>query len=149
MQKLLELNRNGWIDLAVTSRIHANIPADPWASELKEELNKLTIVEIGSVTRLGSWRLGEDRLSDKRFLGVASSICDRHTPTDPKIPDHRDWDHLHGHHLANRDVFLTWDRNILRLASELRQRLNLIAMAPEEFLKNHRHPTPDGTRQEA
>ncbi len=146
VQDLLELNRNGRVDLAVTSRIHADIPDDPWASRLKEELDKLDVVEIGSVTRLGSWRLGVDRLPCERFLEVESSICNRRrTPTDPKIPDHRDWDHLHGHHLANRDVFLTWDKPVLRLAGELHKRLDLIVMAPEEFLKNHCDSTSDGT----
>lgn len=146
VQDLLELNRNGQVDLAVTSRIHADIPDEPRASSLKEDLDKLDVVKIGSVTRLDSWRLGVDRLPCERFLKVESSICNRRrTPTDPKLPDHRDWDHLHGHHLANRDVFLTWDKPVLRLADELRKCLDLILMAPEEFLKNHRHLTPDGT----
>ena len=148
MQDLLDLNRNGRVDLAVTSRIHADIPDEPRASSLKEDLDKLDVVKIGSVTRLDSWRLGEDRLACDRFSEVESSIRARRTPKDPKLPGTRDWDHLHGHHLANRDVFLTWDKPVLRLAGELRKCLDLIIMAPEEFLKNHRHPTSDGTSDE-
>ncbi len=124
----------------VTSRVHADIPAEPWAGRLKEELDKLDVLEIPSVTRLGYWILGADKPPSKRFLAVEDSICDRRTPKDPGLPDARDWDHLHGHHLANRDVFLTWDKPVLRLASELRQRLDLVVTAPEEFLGKHRPP---------
>lgn len=139
VEDLLELHRNGRVELAVTNRIHADIPDEPWAGRLKEELDKLDIVPIGSVFRLGYSRLGEDRFACEQFLQMMFSIRDRRAPIDPKLPGSIDWEHLHGHHLANRDVFLTWDKPVLRLASELCTRLELTVMAPEEFLKRHRH----------
>lgn len=49
-------------------------------------------------------------------------------------PDWRDWDHLHAHHLSGRDVFLTWDRRILDVGAELRERLGIIVVQPEDYL---------------
>ncbi len=86
----MKLNRNGRVDLAITSRIHANIPNEPMVSRLKDELDKLDVVKIPSVPRLGHWCLGEDRLPCERFLKVESSIRARRTPNDPKLPDPRD-----------------------------------------------------------
>lgn len=128
------MHRNGRIDLAVTSRVHADIPNDPRASTLNDDLDELDVVQIGSVTRLGSWILGVDRLPCERFMEFESSIRARRKPHEPKPPGNHDWDHLHGHHLANRDVFLTWDKAILRLAPALFEHLGLVIKKPEAFL---------------
>ncbi len=101
VRKLLALQRNGQVELVVTSRVHADIPDEPWASRLKEELDKLDVLEIGSVTRLDHWHLGADKLPSKRFLEVMSTIRARRPQAGKHKPaDVRDWDHLHGHYLS-------------------------------------------------
>ena len=138
VQKLLELQRHGQIEMVVTNRVHADIPDEPGASRLKEELDKLNVLEIGSVTRLGHWSLGVDKLPSERFLEVMSAIRARRPQAGKNKPaDIRDWEHLHGHYLAGRDVFLTWDTGILDLGSDLCAELNLMVMKPEAFLANH------------
>ena len=52
-----------------------------------------------------------------------------------KPPDWRDWDHLHGHYLAERDAFLTWDVAILKSGHQLQDMLGLTVMKPEDCLE--------------
>ena len=138
VQKLLELRRRGQIEMVVTNRVHADIPDEPGASRLKEELDKLNVLEIGSVTRLGHWSLGVDKLPSERFLEAMSAIRARRPQAGKNEPAGvRDWDHLHGHYLAGRDVFLTWDTGILCIGSDLCADLDLVVMNPETFLANH------------
>ena len=54
---------------------------------------------------------------------------------------------LYGHVVAGRDVFLTWDGGILRLAPELRERLRIRVMQPEEFLEETSQDGRSGRRQ--
>ena len=51
-----------------------------------------------------------------------------------KRPNWKDWDHLHGHFLKKRDVFLTWDGPILDAATELKEQLGIVVMKPEDFV---------------
>ena len=127
---LLNLAEDTQVFLAVTSRINADIPDMPLAGRINE-LPELNVGRIGSVFRLGVSRLGVDMLASDRFVDVMESIKDN---LRRKPPDWRDWDHLHGHFLARRDVFLTWDGPILDAASELKSMLGIVVMKPEEFL---------------
>jgi hypothetical protein len=56
-----------------------------------------------------------------------------------------DVDHLLGHKLASRDIFVTDDRDILRRYSELRDGPGIIVMSPEQCL---RHIDAQFARQE-
>ena len=132
IKQLLKLAEEGAVELAITSRIRADIPHPPLADRINE-LSELNVLETGSVARLGSWVLGQDMLgrddfanywSTKEFLGK-------------KAPDWRDQDHLHTHYLMGRDVFLTWDRGILRLANDLNEEFGIVIMAPEDYLQEH------------
>ena len=51
-------------------------------------------------------------------------------------PDWRDWQHVWGHYLKGRDVFLTWDRPILDAATELKSKLGIVVMKPEDLLSS-------------
>lgn len=137
VEQLLCLAQQKEIDLAVTTRIRADAPHDPWKSQLRELFDAHGIKEIGSITRLDYWILGVDRFPSERFLEVMSAIRACRPQDGKKAPDVRDWDHLHGHYLAGRDVFLTWDMGILDLGSDLCAELNLMVMKPEAFLANH------------
>ena len=132
---LLNLAENTQVVLAVTSRIDADITKMPMAGRINE-LPELNVGRIGSVFRLGVSRLGVDMLASDRFVDVMGSIKDnwRRKYGADVPPDWRDWDHLHGHFLARRDVFLTWDGPILDVASELKSMLGIVVMKPEEFL---------------
>jgi hypothetical protein len=66
IERLIELARQGLVDLAVTARIREDIPAEALASEINN-LSALDVQETGSVTRLDYWVLGRDRLASDAF----------------------------------------------------------------------------------
>ena len=123
--------------MAITKRINDDIPYPPLAARISS-LPALGIKEIGSVFRLDHSALdGGDMLGSDGFLGVSASIekaFDRQG-IKKRRPDWRDWDHLHGHFIARRDVFLTWDRPLLSISGDLDKELGVVVMKPQEFLK--------------
>lgn len=134
VKKLLLLAEQGKIDLAVTARVHEDIPQPPLAEKLNE-LPELNINETGSVTRLGYWVLGRDMLGDEAFESFWVIACDLAKQRGKKPPDWRDWDHLHAHYLLQRNVFLTWDEGIICLSKYLREQFSVVVMRPEEYLR--------------
>ena len=133
---LLELGKKFEIDLAVTGRIHDDIPDSPLADRINE-LPSLNIQKIGSIIRFGHWKAGIDVAGNdefREFLDSPSFTKKFELMNEEKRPDWRDWDHVHTHYRYGRDVFLTWDKKILHFASELQDGLSIIVMTPEKFL---------------
>ena len=137
VEKLLDLASQGLVTLAVTARIRHDIPKDPKASRINE-LPEVGIAVTGSVTRLGQWALDRDGLADRRFEAYYAKACALLSERLPgrKPPDLRDWDHLQAHMLQGRDVFLTWDTEIVCLADKLKEESGLRAMSPEVYLRS-------------
>lgn len=136
VNKLLELGKKFEIDLAVTGRIHNDIPDSPLADRINE-LSELNIQKIGSVIRFGHWEAGIDVAGNdefREFLDSPSFIEKFELMNEQTRPDWRDWDHVHTHYRYGRDYFLTWDKKILHFASELQDSLSIIVMTPEQFL---------------
>lgn len=134
VERLVLLAKEGKVDLAVTARIREDVPLAPLAQKLNGLL-ELGVNEIGSVTRLGHWVLGRDRLANKAFSDfwpTAQALAEQHRK---KPPDWRDWDHLHSHYLHRRDVFLTWDEGIICLSEGLRTHFGIVIMKPEVYLR--------------
>ena len=142
VERLLDLAQNGQLDLAVTSRISADVPRPP-LSERINDLPELEIREIGSVTRLGYWRLGVDRFPSEAFSALEHRITGDFRRRGINPPDVRDWDHLHGHFLAGRDAFLTWDKRILDVAPDLQNELGIVVMKPDDYLSIWVEPEVD------
>jgi hypothetical protein len=132
VERLLALAEAEGIDLAVTARVREDIPDEPLASKIRT-LSDIGVEESGSVTRL-DWKLGRDQLGLEEFETFRLQLESARKERDPKLPDWRDWDHLHAHMLQGRTVFLTWDRPILRLSQLLRDRFGIRVQAPEDFL---------------
>ena len=136
-ESLLDLAARRMVDLAITSRINADIPEFPLANRIND-LPEMNVQEIGSVFRFdhSAWD-GGDVFGSDIFLDVMSALdaeLNRQGRRRQR-PDWRDWDHLHGHYLSGREVFLTWDGQILGLESELQNRLGLAVMTPDDFLR--------------
>ncbi len=134
VERLLLLAKEAKIDLAVTARVHEDIPRPPLAKRLNE-LQELNINETGSVTRLGYWVLGRDMLGDPNFENYWLPACELAKQRGKKPPDWRDWDHLHAHYLLKREIFLTWDEGITCLSEELKSSFCIIVMKPERYLQ--------------
>ena len=115
VEKLLELGKKFEIDLAVTRRIHDDVPNQPLAAKIND-LPNLLIHEIGAVMRLNNWEAGTDTIGVTEFVNFIGSIETsdefNHMNKD-KRPDWRDWDHIHTHYRYSRDYFVTWDNKVL------------------------------------
>jgi len=136
IEKLLLLARQGRIDLAVTARIHEDIPNPPLAEKF-DGLPELGITQTGSVARLDYCVLDRDMLGDDAFETFFSTAREIANQSKKKPPDWRDWDHLHAHYLLRRDIFLTWDEGITCLAETLNARFGIEVMKPEEYVQSH------------
>ena len=134
VKDLLTLSDKGRLDLAVTTRIEYDIPLPP-LSERFDELPVLGVQKIGTVGRWGvsTWG-GGDFWSDGRAVEVESAIASSLHERGLRAPETADFDHIFGHHIAERDVFLTWDKAILRAADLFREHLGVRIVAPEDFL---------------
>ena len=135
VQQLIDLASASRIELAVTSRIRQDVP-DPPLSNLLDKLGDLGILETGSVTRVGLWRLGLDQLGDDALAEFIDRMSGRCSSRGIPEPDWRDWDHIHAHYVQGRDVFLTWDRAILSLTTDLADEFALKVMKPEDYLQH-------------
>ncbi len=139
IEKLMELNRIGVVELGITARVHEDIPSDPASTRLRAEFES-GLSELPSVTRLGYWVLGRDRLGadgfDARFKEATAKAAGR-LPKGKRggPPDWRDWDHLHGHYLEGRDYFVTLDQGILVIAQELRTWFGIEVRRPAEIIE--------------
>jgi hypothetical protein len=133
VEALIARTQRGALDLAVTARIHEDIPREPLAGKLNG-LPALGINETGSVSRLPYWIVGRDYLGTAEFEAFHAEASDLARQRRKRPPDWRDWDHLHAHWLQKRDVFLTWDEGILCLEPELRDRFGIRVMRPEDYL---------------
>jgi hypothetical protein len=89
VETLLRLAEQGRVQLAVTARVREDVPAEPLASRL-DELPTLGIAETASVTRLGYWVLGRDRLGADEFVQFEAELA----ASVGRRPDWRDLDHL-------------------------------------------------------
>ena len=138
VESLLELAQNGRLDLCVTGRIREDIPRQP-LSERINELPELGIREMGSIIRTGHWRPGRDTAGSTKFQEAIDSLPDDPSRPSRKRPDWRDWDHVQTHYLNRRDVFLTWDKGILNAAPHLKEKLGIVIMKPEDYLRHYKN----------
>lgn len=138
VEKILKLGQKFEIDLAVTRRIHADVPKQPLAEKIKE-LPDLLIYEIGAIIRPNNWHPGIDTIGITEFVDFIDSIevsDEFNNMNIKKRPDSRDWDHIHTHYRYGRNYFLTWDNGILHFAKKFKD-FGINIMKPEEYLSQH------------
>ena len=135
VERLVDLSRAGKLELVVTARIREDVPDPPLSASI-DGLGELSIQEGPSVTRVGVWALGRDVLGSDEFVDLSQKVSSMLQSQGKTPPDWRDWDHLHAHYLSGRDVFLTWDRRILDCGPELKRRLDLVVMRPEQYVES-------------
>jgi hypothetical protein len=137
VEELLRRAAAGEIELAVTERIHEDVPCPPLSNRIAE-LPTLDILKTATAARMDKWELGHHMLGEQAFVDAAQRITDEMAKTmkREKLPDSRDWDHVHAHHLLHRDVFLTRDKKLLHAIALLPEELRVTAMTPEKFLSS-------------
>lgn len=140
-EQVFALAEQGKIRPAATTRVWADIPDGPLRKKFESLFAKPCFRLSRAATQLDSDSGEEtDYVSDfvvDDFMDALEKR-DRKNGRRKKIPSQNDRDHVQGHYLSGRDVFLTWDQQVLRWAAELQPRFGILAMTPEAFLEQFR-----------
>ncbi|MXY69320.1 MAG: hypothetical protein F4Y47_12310 [Acidobacteriia bacterium] len=134
--QLLALAADGRIDLAITTRIEYDTPSPP-LSDRVGDLAGLGVTTIGApfTWNVSSWNSGDYWVSEQD-IALEEQIKRTLTEMRMKLPEDTDFAHIFGHRAAERDIFLTWDKPILRAASLLHDELDVRILQPEDFIAN-------------
>lgn len=126
-------------DIAVTTRAESDIAKDKDEVRRTNLLARLRLLPvIGTVGRwdTSKWDSG-DKWSDERMERlieeVRQIVCPSLTPESPRYGNKvNDIDHLVGHLLNGRDIFVTDDRDIVRRREALKASPGIVVMTPKE-----------------
>lgn len=141
-RNLMRYALSGVIRIAVTTKVEVDFARDRNDQRRNAMLEQMTMLPVIAST----FRLDESRLNkpDVTFGPLQRSLWDEiQRIVFPGLTENSgkrankiaDVDHLLGHKLAARDVFVTDDRDILRRYSELRDGPGIIVMSPEQCLR--------------
>ncbi len=136
--RLFALHQDGQVSIAATTRVDADVRKEP----LRSMLDELEVVTnpIGTAFTVGISRLdGGDMIVDENYGQTGQALMDLIFPTaDPQGRKHpnrvADIDHLLGHKLNGRDIFITNDGPILRQRKKLADDFGIQVMSPVQFL---------------
>jgi hypothetical protein len=139
IQRLLELNKEGIVELAVTAHVSDELEGNHKRGSWLAQLSALGVIDVPLAFEVGRGQLDKNPLGSdefERFYRLAVKLVRQglHDKKRGRFPDDRDWGHLHAHLLGRRDVFLTSDEALLFLAPELQQRFQIRVMRPEDYL---------------
>ena len=140
LAQIKELVEQGFIDLAVTTRVVADKDQDRNEKRKSDHLKEFNhYPKLGTPARFdfsrfnsGDFWAGEEHVQLSNHLatvlfGKVQGECS-HTEL-------ADIDHLIGHLHAGRDIFVTWDKDILKKRKELRNQTGIVVNSPEELVK--------------
>ena len=121
--RVKELASRGKVDYGVVTRVEADKDQDKDLERQTTDLNTLEkYTKIGTIMRCGFSVCGSgDFCGDTEVSNQIERILFGKITSDKKH-SHNMWsdvDHLTGHYLSGRDVFVTEDKAILRKAKEL------------------------------
>ncbi|MCY4386441.1 MAG: hypothetical protein OXC18_04965 [Desulfurellaceae bacterium] len=136
--KVFALAEQGKIDMTLTTRVRADMPDGPLREALESRLAKSWFTLSPAAIQYDSDSGEEtDYASDFMIDDFMAALekRDRKRGRRKKIPSQIDRDHVQGYHLSRRDVFLTWDKEVLRWAADLKRRFGILVMTPEAFLE--------------
>lgn len=138
-EKVFALAERGKIYLTATTRAWADMEDGPLREAFESRLAKpgftLSPAAIQYDSESGE---GTDYTSDFMIDDFMDALEKRDWKSGrgkKSIPSQNDRDHVQGHYLSRRDVFLTWDKGVLRWAEDLKPRFGMIVMQPEAFLE--------------
>jgi hypothetical protein len=142
MAELVRLGFEGKVQIAVTTRVAADLGNDRDDERRTRILHFARMFPVvGTLTRLGVSSLGSgDVLSGTDSNRLEEEIKSLLYPGGLRINDHRysnkinDVDHLVGHFINRRDIFVTDDQGILRKAAALRTSPGIEVMSPSQAL---------------
>ena len=143
IERLFELLQLGEVDVAVTTRVSSDLLNDP-NSERKAHIQKRasTISVVGTVGRWGvsNWGGGDFWAGQEQISTIETIqkiLFPSLSPQSKRYANKRnDIDHLAGHLLNGRDVFVTDDvRDIWSKREQLKEKLGILIMKPVECVR--------------
>lgn len=135
IQALVTHASKGDIELAITTRVMSDT-LDKWkgsgTSPMWDKIQAFPALEtIGTVFRLDSSHLGfKDCLASEDEVKMADRL--RQIMTGAQVED---VDHLLGHFMNKRDVFITSDGHFLDHGEELKNEFGLVILAPSDAVE--------------
>ncbi|WP_339829433.1 hypothetical protein [uncultured Parvibaculum sp.] len=146
LRKLLQLARDGIVEIAVTTRVKVDLQRDADVTRRAEMLSHASqFQEVGTLGRWGvsTWGGGDFYVGDAQIRQTAQiqGILFPNLSIDDKRRANKmnDVDHLFGHLRNSRDVFVTDDGGILRKSSQLKEALGIVVMCPAECVSHIVH----------
>ena len=142
LRELMRYAMSGAITLCVTTRVEVDFSRDTNEERRAEMMHHIAMVPvIGSVARFDQSKFdGPDVLVGPEHQGLLAEVKGVVFPG--LVPESRkylnklaDIDHLVGHKIAGRDVFVTDDGAILRRYAQLRDGVGILVMNPAECLR--------------
>lgn len=143
--EIKQLAEQGLIDIAVTTRVIADKDQDKNEIRKSEHLKGFShYPKVGTVARWGfsRWDSGDFWAgeSDVQLGNLLSKILFGKVEDKCSHNELADIDHLAGHLHAKRDIFVTFDKDILKKRKELYEKqIGITVNSPEELIK--RFPT--------
>jgi hypothetical protein len=141
LREIMRFAMSGDVTLAITTRVEVDFQRDKDDRRRAEMLNQISMIPVvGTVARWDQSKLdGADVLADLKDNALLSEVQRIVFPgLNPESGRYQnklaDIDHLVGHKLAGRDVFVTDDRDILRRHRQLRDGVGILVMSPAEAL---------------
>lgn len=142
LRELMRYALSGVIQISVTTRVEVDFGRDKDDERRKEMLHHISMLPvIGTVARWDQSKFdGADVLAGPEHQGLLDEVKRIVFPglgpeSGKFLNKLSDIDHLVGHKLAGRDVFVTDDNGILRRHVELRDGPGILVMSPAECLQ--------------
>lgn len=142
LAEIIRYGLEGDVNIAITTRVESDVSKDKDQDRKNEILKRISMFPIiGTVTRLDTSKLDsgdvlageehkalEEELKKIIFPGLKSD--------DPHYGNKiNDIDHLIGHKINNRDIFITDDQQILKKAETLKSSVGIEVMDPKKVLE--------------
>lgn len=142
LSEIVSLALSGVADIAITTRVEADLENDKDADRKAAFLKQVQMFPvIGTVARYGTSKLDggdvyasddSERLADDiQKIVFPGGLNKESSNYDNKL---NDIDHLVGHAINQRDVFVTDDKAMLRKSAELKRAPGIVVMSPVECL---------------
>lgn len=142
LSEIIQYGLSSRADIAITTRVEADLLNDTNNKRKIAMLRKIQIFPlVGTISHWNTskWDNGDvyvNEKTEKILLELKMLIFPGLNDKDSHFVNKRnDIDHLVGHLINMRDIFVTDDKGILKKYSELKVSLGLIVMSPSECLK--------------
>lgn len=140
LRTLVRYAMEGKVEIAVTTRLEADLLRDRDEGRRRALLDSLNLFPV--ISTLARWDVSKwdaDVWVDDRIARLNEEVqrilSPGLTPDDPRFSNKiNDIDHLTGHVIDRRDVFVTDDKGILRRREQLQRGPGIIVMTPVECL---------------